>query len=213
VIDILLGRPTAKVSQHRHDGLSVFGVGTELSEGEWRGVVRQLLAQGLLAVEGDYGTLALTPASGEVLGQRRQVPLRRDPERQARAPRSKSRTDSSREGAAAAAALTPEAKDLFEQLRSWRGAIAREQGLPAYVIFHDATLRQIAAEAPATLAGLATVNGVGEAKLAKYGQQVLDTIAAAAPPPAAPPPAAPTPAAQPSGPPDPEPAADLFAPG
>ncbi|HEV2451925.1 MAG TPA: DNA helicase RecQ [Streptosporangiaceae bacterium] len=189
VIDILLGRQTAKVSQYRHDKLSVFAVGTELSEREWRGVVRQLLAQGLLAVEGDYGTLALTPASDEVLRKRREVPLRRDPERQARA-RAKPRTDSSRTGSAgpaagstgppSAEALTPEAKDLFERLRDWRGGIAREQGLPAYVIFHDATLRQIAAETPATLAGLATVNGVGEAKLAKYGQQVLDLIAAAA---------------------------------
>jgi ATP-dependent DNA helicase RecQ len=200
VIDILLGRQTAKVGQYRHDRLSVFGVGTELSEGEWRGVVRQLLAQGLLAVEGDYGTLALTPASGEVLSQRRRVPLRRDPERQARPRKGKARTDSTREGPAAAAALTPEAKDLFERLRAWRGAVAREQGLPAYVIFHDATLRQIAAETPATLADLATVNGVGQAKLAKYGQQVLNTIGAAVPSDAAPAP----------GPPDVEADASLF---
>jgi ATP-dependent DNA helicase RecQ len=70
---------------------------------------------------------------------------------------------------------------VFEQLRAWRAAAAKEQGVPAYVIFHDAALRQIAAEVPSTLAGLAMVNGVGEAKLAKYGQQILDTLAASIP--------------------------------
>ena len=84
LIDILLGKKTAKVSQHGHDSLTVFGIGTELRETEWRGVVRQLLAQGLLAVEGDYGTLVLTDASAEVLRRQRQVLLRREPERAAR---------------------------------------------------------------------------------------------------------------------------------
>jgi ATP-dependent DNA helicase RecQ len=182
VIDILLGKQTPRVSQYRHESLTVFGVGTELTEREWRGVVRQLLAQGLLAVEGDYGTLALTEASKAVLSKQREVALRRDPERPARASRSRTRTDAARtasSGAVAAADLTPEGAGLFERLRAWRAAAAREQGVPAYVIFHDATLRQIAAEVPGTLAALATVNGVGEAKLAKYGQPVLDTIAAA----------------------------------
>jgi ATP-dependent DNA helicase RecQ len=68
---------------------------------------------------------------------------------------------------------------VFEQLRAWRGAAAKEQGVPAYVIFHDATLRQIAAESPSTLAELAAISGIGETKLARYGQQVLDTLAAA----------------------------------
>lgn len=84
IIDILMGKKTAKVIQFDHDGLSVFGVGDDLREAEWRGVVRQLLAQGLLAVEGDYGTLVLTEASGEVLGGRREVPMRREPEKAAR---------------------------------------------------------------------------------------------------------------------------------
>jgi ATP-dependent DNA helicase RecQ len=176
VIDILLGRGTPKVTQHGHDSLSVFGVGTELREAEWRGVVRQLLAQGLLTVEPEYGALVLTPGSAEVLGQRREVPLRREAPKPPRA----SRPAGGRAAAAAAAAaeLPAAAAGLFEQLRTWRGGMAREQGLPAYVIFHDATLRQIATRRPATLAELSTVSGVGEAKLAKYGQQVLDTIAA-----------------------------------
>jgi ATP-dependent DNA helicase RecQ len=172
VIDILLGRKTAKVIEHDHASLTVFGIGADQREAEWRGVVRQLLAQGLLAVEGDYGTLALTEASSEVLAGRRQVMLRREPERAARAakPGRAART------ASAAAELPAAAAAIFEQLRAWRAATAKEQGVPAYVIFHDATLRQIAAEPPATLAQLGTVSGVGETKLARYGQQILDAL-------------------------------------
>jgi ATP-dependent DNA helicase RecQ len=172
VVDILLGRTTAKVTQFGHESLTVFGIGTELSEPEWRSVVRQLLAQGLLTVEGDHGTLVLTEASGEVLGRRREVRLRHEPKRAARS------SSSSRGKAAAVAELPEEAKPVFERLRAWRAATAKEQGVPAYVIFHDATLRQIAAQTPATLAELGTVNGVGENKLAKYGQQILETLAA-----------------------------------
>ncbi|HEX2133921.1 MAG TPA: DNA helicase RecQ [Actinophytocola sp.] len=171
VVDILLGRATAKVSQHNHESLTVFGVGTELSEPEWRGVVRQLLAQGLLTVEGDHGTLVLTEASGDVLGRRREVRLRTEPKRA-------TKSSSGRGKAAPVVELPEEAKPLFERLRAWRAATAKEQGVPAYVIFHDATLRQIASEAPTTLERLGTVNGVGENKLAKYGQQILDTLAA-----------------------------------
>jgi len=170
VIDILLGRKTAKVIQHDHDGLTVFGIGTELNESEWRGVVRQLLAQGLLAVEGDYGTLSLTEASGDVLGRKREVRLRR--ENAAKPPKA------ARPAKAAAVELPAEAASIFEQLRSWRAATAREQGVPAYVIFHDATLRQIATQAPSSLAELGTVSGVGENKLAKYGQAILDALSA-----------------------------------
>ena len=170
-IDILLGKQTQKVSQFSHDQLSVFGIGTELSEGEWRGVVRQLLAQGLLMVEGDYSTLALTQESGAVLRGDRKVLLRREPEKPARAGKQ------SRAASAAVEELSEEAKPVFEKLRAWRGAQAREQGVPAYVIFHDATLRQIATQAPTSLNQLGTISGVGENKLAKYGQGILDTLA------------------------------------
>jgi ATP-dependent DNA helicase RecQ len=176
VIDILLGKRTPKVTQFGHDSLKVFGIGTELREGEWRGVVRQLLAQGLLAVEGDYGTLVLTDSSAEVLSKQRQVLLRREPER---APRPARAEKTAKPRRAAPADLPEEAVPVFEQLRAWRAAAAREQGVPAYVIFHDSTLRQIATEAPSTLAELGTVSGVGENKLAKYGQQILDTLSAA----------------------------------
>ncbi|MFB6393008.1 DNA helicase RecQ [Polymorphospora lycopeni] len=171
-IDILLGRQTEKVVQHGHDSLTVFGIGTELSEPQWRGVVRQLLAQGLLAVEGDYGTLVLTDASAEVLGRRRTVMMRREPERPAA-----SRTPKQKADRSPAQDLDPEATKLFERLRAWRAATAKEQGVPAYVVFHDATLRQIAADAPTSLAELGRVSGVGENKLAKYGGSILELLA------------------------------------
>ena len=184
VIDILLGKQTQRVVENDHASLTVFGVGADLRDAEWRGVVRQLLAQGLLAVEGDYGTLAITPASGDVLSGKREVLLRREAER-ARAARA-SRSARPAGGAELPAAAAP----VFETLRAWRATAAREQGVPAYVIFHDATLRQIAAQAPRTLAGLSAISGVGEAKLARYGQQILDTLAGAAEPVAAEPVAA-----------------------
>jgi ATP-dependent DNA helicase RecQ len=173
-IDILLGRRTEKITRFRHDELSVFGVGAEHTEAEWRGVVRQLLAQGLLAVEGEHGTLALTPASADVLGRRREVPMRRDP---ARSKPARGTSRGQARGAAAAEGLSAEAQARFEALRAWRTSAAKEQGVPPYVIFHDATLRQIAVEVPSSLEALSRVSGVGEAKLDRYGEQVLAALA------------------------------------
>jgi ATP-dependent DNA helicase RecQ len=172
-IDILLGKTTDKVQQHAHQQLSVFGIGTDLTESQWRSVTRQLLAQGLLTVEGDYGTLSLTEASADVLGGRRRVMLRRDVRREARREAKKVATPIGAE-------LTGVAASLFDLLRAWRAAAAKEQGVPAYVIFHDATLRQIATDRPATLAALGRVSGVGAAKLAKYGTSLLEVVSGAA---------------------------------
>ncbi|MFE9046127.1 DNA helicase RecQ [Streptomyces sp. NPDC007818] len=174
IIDILQGKKTAKVIQFDHDTLSVFGIGADLGTAEWRGVVRQLLALGLLAVEGDYGTLVLTEASGEVLGGRRQVPMRKEAAKAA-APRKESggRSGKSRVPVDLPAAALP----VFEALRAWRAATAREQGVPAYVVFHDATLREVATTLPTSVAELGTVGGVGEAKLAKYGEGLLEALA------------------------------------
>jgi ATP-dependent DNA helicase RecQ len=189
-IDILLGKKTPRVLSYRHDALPVFGIGSELNEGEWRGVVRQLLASGLLAVKGDHGTLALTDLSGEVLRGEREVRLRRDPPKAAPAARGgrgpkadAGRTAGPARGKSSSSPieLPPEAEPVFEKLRAWRATVAKEQGMPAYVIFHDATLRQIAASPPSTLAGLAAINGVGETKLARYGQQILEVLAADGP--------------------------------
>ncbi|MFB7427573.1 DNA helicase RecQ [Streptomyces hydrogenans] len=173
IIDILQGKKTAKVIQFDHDNLSVFGIGADLGTPEWRGVVRQLLAQGLLAVEGDYGTLVLTEASGDVLGGRRQVPMRKETAKAAPRKESGGRSGKSRVPVDLPAAAVP----VFEALRAWRAATAREQGVPAYVVFHDATLREIATGLPRSVAELGTVGGVGEAKLAKYGEGVLEALA------------------------------------
>ncbi|WP_433873216.1 DNA helicase RecQ [Saccharopolyspora sp. CA-218241] len=176
VIDILRGKTTQKITQFRHDALSVFGVGSDLGDGEWRGVIRQLLAQGLLAVEGDYGTLVLTEASSEVLRREdpRPVRLRRDPAR----PVAGARAKAPKAAKVAAEDLPPEAEPVFQELRAWRTATAKEEGKAPFMIFHDSTLRQIAAVHPTTLEQLSAVSGVGEHKLESYGQGVLDTLSA-----------------------------------
>jgi ATP-dependent DNA helicase RecQ len=171
LIDILLGRETERIRQQRHDELRTYGIGAELSEQEWRGVVRQLLAQGLLAVNSDgYGTLVITDASAAVLDGSRTVKLRREPER---AVKKAKRT--------AGAELPETAQPLFERLRAWRAEVAREQGVPAYIVFGDATLRGIALTEPATLEQLATISGVGEKKLEAYGEAVLGVVAESVP--------------------------------
>ncbi|MFD9906421.1 DNA helicase RecQ [Streptomyces sp. NPDC059063] len=177
IVDILLGRKTAKVIKFDHDQLSVYGIGEELNEAEWRGVVRQLLAQGLLAVEGEYSTLVLTDDSGSVLNRQRDVPLRKEPKKPAGSARSAPRGERKARAAAAVAELPEEAAPLFEALRAWRAAQAREQGVPAYVIFHDATLREIAVARPASVDELGGISGVGEKKLATYGEGVLGVVA------------------------------------
>ncbi|MFJ4331327.1 MULTISPECIES: DNA helicase RecQ [unclassified Streptomyces] len=176
IIDILLGKRTAKVIQFDHDQLSVFGIGEELTEGEWRGVARQLLAQGLLAVEGEYGTLVLTETSGEVLRREREVPLRKEPKKPA-VTRSAGGGRGERKAKAAAAELPAELVPAFEALRAWRAEQAREQGVPAYVIFHDATLREIATVWPTSVGQLGGISGVGEKKLATYGEGVIEVLA------------------------------------
>ncbi|MFC9246659.1 DNA helicase RecQ [Streptomyces sp. NPDC057136] len=177
IIDILLGRKTAKIIQFDHDQLSVFGIGEELAEAEWRGVVRQLLAQGLLAVEGEYGTLVLTDDSASVLGREREVLLRKEPKKPTSRSSSSSKSERRGKAAAAVAELPESAVPVFEALRAWRGAQAKELGLPAYVIFHDATLREIAALRPGSAAELGGISGLGEKKLATYGEGVLEVLA------------------------------------
>jgi len=196
-IDILLGRKTPKVLSYGHDSLSTFGIGTDRTEGEWRGVARQLLASGLLAVKGDHGTLALTDLSWEVMRGERQVTFRRDPPKAPAPPRSRrgaaggsgaggsgaggSGAGGSGAGAAAgrpaAVELPREAEPVFERLRAWRTSVAKELGMPPYVIFHDSTLRLIAASPPSTLDELRQINGVGDTKLDKYGRAILDVLA------------------------------------
>jgi ATP-dependent DNA helicase RecQ len=180
IINVLLGRPDEGTDQHRLRDLKSWGIGADLREAEWRGVVRQLLAQGLLAVRGEYQTLTLTEASAEVLRGQRAVSLRKDtaPATTRGAKTAKTGgTSRGGGGAAVAADLTPEQHELFDRLRAWRKEAA--EGKPPYVVFNDATLREIVTTRPTSLDELSDVNGVGAAKLAKYGEQVLEILAAA----------------------------------
>ena len=170
IVDILLGKRTERVAAQGHDQLSTFGIGTELDDREWRGVARALIARDVLTATGEYGTLSLTETSAAVLQGATTVMLRHEPKRARRSAAAKP----ARQTASTAQDLTAEQATLFEALRAWRATAAREQGVPAYVVFHDATLRHIAIAAPTTLEDLARINGIGEAKLARYGQSILD---------------------------------------
>ncbi|TDT62577.1 ATP-dependent DNA helicase RecQ [Frigoribacterium sp. PhB116] len=186
IIDILLGRTTPRITQNRHEQLSTFGIGTELTEIEWRGVVRQLLAQSVLAVSPDgYGTLLITDAAAEVLSGAKQVRLRKEPEKapRVRGARGSSGSGSTRgsRGGSGAADLDSADVPLFETLRQWRAGIAKAQGVPAYVVFGDVTLRGIASSRPGSMGELAGISGVGQKKLDTYGQQVLDVVSGVAP--------------------------------
>ncbi|WP_378144912.1 DNA helicase RecQ [Cnuibacter sp. UC19_7] len=179
LIDILRGKRTERVAQWGHDQLSTWGIGDDLTEQQWRGVVRQLLAQGFLAVNDDgYGTLAITPESAAVLRGEKAVQMRREPERAPRAARS---SGGSGGGGGSASKGRPELSgadgELFEALRAWRAATAREQGVPAYVVFHDATLATLAQLRPASVSDLVGVSGIGDRKRESYGEGLVAVVA------------------------------------
>ena len=170
LIDILRGADTDRIRTQHHDQLSTYGIGADLSDQDWRSVVRQLLARDLLQAVGDYGTLAVTEASAGVLRGETPVPLRRDV---ARGTSARTRKPS------APVDLPAGDASLFEALRAWRTQVAREQGVPAYVVFADATLRALAAARPASLSALDAISGIGAKKKESYGQAVLAVIAEA----------------------------------
>jgi ATP-dependent DNA helicase RecQ len=171
IIDILRGKHTPRIAQHQHDQLSTFGVGADLDDRAWRSVLRQLIAQGVVAVADDYGTLGLGALAGDVLKGEREVRLRHDLARS----HSGAGTKKARP---VAADLDGDALALFERLRSWRAAQAKEQGVPAYVVFGDATLKALATARPGSLHALGEVSGIGAAKLERYGEAVLALLAA-----------------------------------
>jgi ATP-dependent DNA helicase RecQ len=173
VISILRGDDSTRMSDLGHDKLSTFGIGADLDEKQWRSVFRQLLAIGLLEADAEgFGTLRLTKSSREVLTGNRAVRLREDA-RPARAPRR--RRDSQ---VVTGGSLGVEAYEqpLWDELRKLRTQLARQHGVPPYVIFHDATLLAMLRALPTNESELASISGVGEAKLKRYGRDFLAVI-------------------------------------
>ena len=192
VIDILRGQRTAKVEQFRHDRLSTFGIGTDLDAAQWRSVLRQLVMLRLVHVDTDrYSVLRLTSACREVLRGERMIRLRRASDPVRIRPRRRGPIDRTRvTGAQATRAMSddsaPAADDsthqaLFEALRDWRRQVARQHGVPAYTVFHDSTLEEIARRRPGSTEELRAVSGVGAVKLERYGDAVLGVVQGAQP--------------------------------
>jgi ATP-dependent DNA helicase RecQ len=166
LVDVLVGNATEKVVRHRHDRLSVFNIGEELAPSAWRSLLRQLVVRGYLRVDhAGYGALVLTDASRPLLRGEEQLLLREDPKP---APRKKAR--------AARGDVPDHERDLWEALRECRRRIATERNLPPYVIFHDATLREMLAERPSDRDALLRISGVGQAKLERYGDDFLAVL-------------------------------------
>jgi ATP-dependent DNA helicase RecQ len=179
LIDVLVGRLTERVTQFGHDRLSVFGIGAELNEKQWRATIRQLVAMGHLQADSEaFGALKLTESARGVLKGETDVMLREAPEgARVRASRTKSR----RGDLAPRSTGSGEIADagLQAALRAWRSEIARKRGVPAYVVLHDATIDGIAASRPATLTQLRNIAGIGDKKLEHYGDELIALVKAA----------------------------------
>ncbi len=178
LMDILRGKVTEKVTQYGHDKLSTFGIGADLSETQWRALMRQLIAREAIHVDSaHFNTLHLADAARAILKGESQVWLRQLSEKKA-----SSRSESGRASQTARAPdgqpLSLSERDCLDALKAWRGEVAREHNLPAFVIFHDSTLRAIAAQKPRTLADLDGIAGLGQKKREAYGADVLRVVSA-----------------------------------
>ncbi|MDO9236896.1 MAG: DNA helicase RecQ [Aquabacterium sp.] len=171
LIDVLRGKLTDKVEQYGHQTLSTFGVGADMSENQWRAVLRQMVALGHVVAEGEYNTLTLTDSARAVLRGEVQLTLREaaDAPKRGRAARTTSKPSAS-------ADLNGDALARFADLKAWRAGVAREHNLPAYIVFNDATLADMARIAPQTLGEMGGISGVGAKKLQAYGDQILAVL-------------------------------------
>jgi len=180
IMDILRGKATDKVAQYAHDKLSTFGIGADLAETQWRGVLRQLIAKNMVRVDSEaFSTLELLPDARAVLRGEVSLMLREQAAGIARKKRSSKPTKTSVKGMAEAS-LNAGALERLGRLKAWRAEVAREHNLPAFVIFHDATLRAIADKAPQDLADLEGISGMGSKKLHAYGAEVVRVCTALA---------------------------------
>jgi ATP-dependent DNA helicase RecQ len=167
IIDVLRGSESERIQQCGHDKLTTYGIGKDLDAKTWRSVFRQLVASGLLEVDAEgYGGLRLTEASRSILRSERRLSLRKE------LPSRKERDRNVR----GSIVVPPADMSLFGALRELRAQLAREQNVPAYVIFHDSTLRNIAEHRPVTLAELAQVGGIGGTKLSRYGERLIEVV-------------------------------------
>ncbi len=176
LIDVLRGKATDKVAQYRHDALSTFGIGADTSEAQWRSVLRQLIALGHLRTEGEYHTFELTPSAREVLRGDVTLLLRQPSDAPKRG--RTARTGGGAKDKPPPVPLDAEATLRFAALKAWRAEIAKEHNLPAYVVFHDATLAEMARQQPDSLDALAQIGGVGAKKLEAYGREILRVLEA-----------------------------------
>jgi len=169
VIDVLMGKDTDKVRQHRHESLSVYGVGDELGQQQWRSILRQLVVLGFLSVDtGGYGAIQLNENSRSLLRGEVELPLRRD--------FLSPRKTKARKTARSVSIVNAEDSDLWEALRDCRKRLADNNNVPPYVIFHDSTLVQMAADKPQTSAAFLQIGGVGQTKLERYGSAFLEVV-------------------------------------
>ena len=175
IIDVLRGKSTPKVQQFGHDSLSTFGIGTDLDVAQWRSVLRQLVMLRLVRVDHErFNTLRLTEASREVLRGERKLRLRRPAKATPKKP-DRRLVDKTR--------IAPEVADVtgvdegvYEALRTWRREVSKQHGVPAYTVFHDSTLRELARVRPQTLNELRSISGIGATKLDRYGEALLETL-------------------------------------
>lgn len=175
LIDVLRGKVSDKVKQWGHDALPTFGVGADLDDGAWRAVFRQLVAGGMLTADlAEHGAMKLTDAARPVLRGEQTLQMRRHVARKGGSSKSRSERAPTKLDD-----MTLEDQSLFEDLRQWRAATAKEQGVPAYVILHDKTLKELAEERPTTRDQLMNISGMGTAKLERYGDDLLGIIRAA----------------------------------
>ncbi|ALV09111.1 DNA helicase RecQ [Roseateles depolymerans] len=175
LIDVLRGKDTDKVRQYGHQHLTTWAIGAHLSEQQWRAVLRQLIALGHVVTEGEFSTLSLNESARAVLKGEVEL-LLRQPTAPARKGKTSRSTTGGRRTALADPDLAPDAQQRFDSLKAWRAEVAREHGLPAYVIFQNVTLAEMARQHPRSLDELAGISGVGAKKLEAYGADLLRVL-------------------------------------
>ena len=169
LIDVLLGKNNDRVERLGHDQISTFGIGSELTGKEWKSLFRQLIASGFISVDLEgYGGFMLTAKSKEILKGTQEFRLRKDPTPKRIFPKKSDKKST--------LFKNPKAQQLWEALRKLRLEIAREQRVPPYIIFNDATLREMVQCCPQTLGEMINITGIGEAKLERYGRDFLDVL-------------------------------------